>query len=461
MADHAFDVVVVGGGAGGVAAAVRAAQLGARVAVAEDKFLGGLCMNRGCVPFVHMMSASRILEGLGLGKEMGIECPGLSRDFTALLKRQGELVAFMRQGVQGLFKKNRITLVKGRGRLGGTGRVEVNGETFSAERIILATGAEWVRPDLPGADLAEVVNSDYLLTAQRLPKRCILVGHGPMSIEIAQFLQSYGTKTWLVTPERDLLPSESKVVRSRLSKALQKQGITLLFQAEIRRLKPEKDGLQVTLQVKDREERLSADILIALRRQACLTGLGLESVGLDEKGEYLPVNEHMETGVEGLFAIGDLTAPEERHYSHLASSGGIVAAENAMGLPSILNSNTASRVLFTQPQVACVGLTLKAAKEAGYDAVSGTAPLSMNPLGMILAQNEGMVEVVAEKRYGEILGVHIIGDGAAEMAGMGVLAIQMEATLEELARAVFPHPTLSEFLAEAARDALGRPIYLP
>jgi len=461
MATPDFDVIILGGGAGGVAAAVRAAQFGGRVAVVEDKFLGGLCMNQGCVPFGHMMAASRILGSLALGKEMGIECPGIARDFPALMKRQAELVTFMRQGVQGLLNKNKISLINGRGKLAGPGRVEAGGETFSAGKIILAAGAEWVKPDLPGGDLPGVVNSDYLLTTQNLPERCLLVGSGPMIIEIAQFLQRYGTKTWLATPEIGLLLRESKVVRSRLTKALQAQGIHLLDRAEIRSLKQTKDGLQVMLRAREKEESISADILIALRRKAALTGLGLGSVGLDEKGEYLQVNAHMETGVQGLFAIGDMAAPEERHYSHLASSGGIVAAENAMGVKSSLNLRVASRVIFTQPQVACVGLTVREAREAGYDAISGAAPLSMNPLGMILAQNEGIVEVVAEKKYGEILGVHIIGEGASEMAGMGVLAIQMEATLEELARAVFPHPTLSESLAEAARDALGRPIYLP
>jgi len=461
MGGHSFDVIVIGGGAGGVAAAVRAAQVGARVAVVEDKFLGGLCMNRGCVPFAHMMAASRILGSLALGKEMGIECQGLTTDFAALMKRQGELVAFMRQGVQGLFKKNRITLINGRGRLAGPGKVEAGGEAFSAGKIILAAGAEWAKPELPGGDLQEVANSDYLLTIRKLPERCLLVGGGPVVMEMAQFLQRYGTKTWLAAPGNGLLSSESKVVRSRLSKALQTQGITLLDRAELLSLKRGKDGLHATVRAKDKEESISVNILITLRRKACLTGLGLGSVGLEEKGEYLQVTERMETGVEGLYAIGDMAAPEERHYSHLASAGGIVAAENAMGMPSSLNLKAAPRVVFTQPQAACVGLTLKQAKEAGYDAVSGTAPLSMNPLGMILSQNEGIVEVVGEKKYGEVLGVHIVGEGASEMAGMAVLAIQMEATLEELAGAVFPHPTLSESLAEAARDALGRAIYLP
>jgi dihydrolipoamide dehydrogenase len=175
----------------------------------------------------------------------------------------------------------------------------------------------------------------------------------------------------------------------------------------------------------------------------------------------MAVDERMATGVDGIYAIGDIAAPETRQYSHMASEGGIIAAENIAGLDSSFDNRTVTRVLFTQPQVACVGLTGKDAKKRGYDVVTGSAPLSMNTFGMLVSQNNGVVEVVAEKRYGEILGIHLIGEGASEMAGQAVLAIQMEATLEELARSTFPHPTLSESIAEAARECLGRPIFLP
>jgi dihydrolipoamide dehydrogenase len=206
---------------------------------------------------------------------------------------------------------------------------------------------------------------------------------------------------------------------------------------------------------------MTVDRIITIRRRARLQGLGLASLGLDEKADFIQVNERMETGVEAVYAIGDATAPEEKHFSHLASSGGVVAAENAMGKDRTLDPRTLVRVVYTHPQVACVGLTSREAKQAGYDVVTGSAPLSMNPFGMIMAESEGLVEVVADKTYGEILGTHMIGHGAAEMVGQGVLAVQMEATLDELARTPFPHPTLSESVAEAAREALGWPLYLP
>ncbi|RJR44833.1 MAG: FAD-dependent oxidoreductase [Desulfobacteraceae bacterium] len=461
MPTHEFDVTVIGGGAGGVAAAVRASQLGGRVAVVEDKFLGGLCMNRGCVPFRHMMEASRLIGSMELGREMGIECPGLAPDLPKLLKRQNELIGFMRQGVQGLFSKHRITLIQGRGRLAGLGKVAVGETLLSAGKIILATGAQWVEPGFVEGKPPGLVNSDFLLTAEALKKKWLLFGNDPRTVEIAQFLRRFGCEVTIAFPEKSLLHEENKPIRTRLEAALQAQGIALLSRAEIARVRGKGSLLEVLVRGKEREETLLVDHLLTLRRRASLQGLGLESVGLDSSAEFLEVNERMETRVEGLYAIGDVSAPENRHYSHAASSGGIVAAENAIGRKSTFNRRTAVRVAFTQPQIACVGMTGREAKDAGYDVIEGSAPLSMNPLGMILTQSEGLVQVTADKRYGEILGVNFIGEAASEMAGMGVIAIQMEATLEELAKAVLPHPTLGESLVEAARDALGRAIYLP
>ena len=461
MKDEVFDVVVLGGGAGGMPAAIRAAQLGGRAAIIEARDLGGLCMNRGCIPFRHMSAASGILESLSLGKEMGLNVKGVSQDYASLLKRQTELISFMREGVKGLLGKNKVTIVQGKGKLAGKGKVVVNGDTLSYKNLILATGSAWMKPDFPGADLDGVMTSDGLLEAKRLPKRVLLYGTSPWLVEIGQFLNRFGGKVTLATEAKGLLSNENKTIRTRLTKALRDQGITVLARTGMSGLTKKKDGLHAALKVKDKEEKVVVDCVTVLKRGAFLESLGLETVGLDTGSEYLTVNERMETSVKGVYAIGDLSAPEERHYSHGASSGGIIAAENAMGHPRSFNPRAVPRVLFTQPQVACVGLTSKEAKDAGHEVVVGAAPLSMNPLGMVLAQTEGLVEIVSEKKYGELLGIHIIGQGASEMIGQGVLAIQLEATLEELAQTTFPHPTLSEFLSEAARSALGRPIYIP
>ena len=443
MPDESYDVIVIGGGAGGVPTAMRASQLGGRAAVIECENLGGLCMNKGCVPFGHMMVASHILGSLSLGKEMGLSVPEVSKDYGALMKRQNELIEFMRLGVESTLKKNKVEIIKGKGRITGKGKVAVNGKLLSCKNIILAVGARWEQPDFPGENLEEVINSDGLLNSVTLPKRTLLFGRSPWLIEIAQFLHGFGSEVILATGEKSILSEESKTIRSRLTKALRDRGISILTRAEIKSLKKNKDGVQCVISGKDKEEKVVVDRVISFRRKASLSELGLETVGLDKNAGHITVNERMETAVRGIYAIGDVSSPEKLHYSHLSSAGGIVAAENAMGLDSVFDHRTNCRILFTQPQVACVGLTSKEAKQAGYEVVEGAAPLSMNPFGMITAQTEGLVEVVADKRYGEVLGIHIIGESASEMAGQGVLAIQMEATLEDLSRVVFPHPTLS------------------
>jgi dihydrolipoamide dehydrogenase len=418
-------------------------------------------MNRACVPFGHMLAASNILGSLALGKEMGLGFSDVKKDFAALMKRQNELISFMRQGVKSQLNKKKVEILQGKGKITGKGKLEVNGKTYAYKNLILACGAKWVKPDFPGSDTEGVITTDELLAQEKLPKKILLYGNSPWLISVAQFLNRYGSAVTLAVQEKDLLAAESKVIRSRLAAALKNQGLTVWAGAEMTGVKREKDGLHCSLKVKDRQEALVVESVLSLRRGAALEGLGIESVGWNKGGDYLPVNNRMETGLDGIYAIGDVSSPETRHYSHQASSGGIVAAENAMGLQSTYDSKNLCRVLFTRPQVACVGLTGKEAKEAGYEVVEGAAPLSMNPLGMILTQTEGIVEVVADKKYGEVLGIHFIGKGASEMAGVGVLALQMEATLEDLARASFPHPTLNESLADAARECLGRSIFLP
>jgi dihydrolipoamide dehydrogenase len=459
MADN-YDVIVVGGGAGGVAAALKAAVLDAKVAVVEERHLGGFCMNRACIPFGHMMMASRILGDIELVREMGISCREVSKDPAVLFKRQREMISYLQQGLKVMLVKKKIDVITGRGRLAGPGRVDVGGKVLSGNKIILAVGARWVNADFPGVDIPQIVNSDRLLENDRLPASGLLYGSGPWLIQIAQFLHRFGSKVWIATPEEKLLNDQSKTVRSRFAKVLFDQGIKIFTGARVVSLKSKGEGAEVVLAVKGKEEPLSVDSVFSLRRAAAIQGLGVETMGIDEQSGFIKVNERMETGVENLYAVGDITSAEQNHYSHTASSGGLVAGENAMGGKATLDLRTVPRILFTSPQMACIGLTSKEAKDQGHKVVSGEAPYAMNPYGALTSQ-AGAVEVVADQATGEILGVHMLGDGACEMAGHGVIAIQKRMTLEEMARVIFPHATMSESLAEAARDALGMPIYLP
>ncbi len=457
--DSHYDVIVIGGGPGGVAAAVRASQLGGKVALVEPHALGGFCMNRGCVPFVHMMEAAKHLFPLSPAKLMGIECK--KKNLLTLQKRQDELISFMRMGIEGILKKNRVELFNNHGRLHGPGRVKLNGQVISASKVIIATGAQWVPMDMAIKESPRVVTSDFLLSHHEIPKRCLIMGeHGAHFLKIAQILISFGSDVSILTPYSSLLPYEDKPIRNRITKALERQGIKILTNTQVISTKEKKTGLQVDLNSDGKDTSIQVDMLISSRRRSMLQSIGLETVGLDPDVEFLSTNQRMECEAEGIYAVGDAAAPQERHYSHLASAGGVVAGENAMGMNSVLEERLVPRVTFTSPQIACVGLTKRQAKEKGYDVVVGTAPISMNPLGMIKDQQEGIVEVVADKRCGEILGVHIVAEAAAEMIGLALAFIQLEGTLEELARTPLPHPTLAESISEAARDALGRPLFI-
>ncbi|MFC1890960.1 dihydrolipoyl dehydrogenase family protein [Thermodesulfobacteriota bacterium] len=461
MSETTYDVIVLGGGGGGVPAAIRSAQLGGRVALIESGDMGGFCMNNGCIPFGHMMEASNILGHLSTGESLGLNIPDIPRDYAALSKKRDELVSMLNKGPAGLLRKNKVVVIKGKGEITGKEQITVNNKILSYKNLILATGAEWVQPDFPGAELDEVINSDALLKMDKVPERVLLYGKSPWLIEIAQLLNRFGSQVTLATKEISLLANESEEISSRITNTLKKQGIQIKARAEIQSVKKEKDGLHSTLSVKGKEEAIVVDRIVTLERKASLKGLGLTTAGLDESSEYIKTDAHMETTIKGIYAIGDVSAPEKQHYSHLAFTGGVVAAENAMGNDRSLEPASVARVIFCQPQIASVGLTVEEAEEAGHDVAEGAAPLSMNPAGRILSQTTGIIEIVSEKKYGEILGVHIIGERACEIAGQAILAMQMEGTLEDLARATFPHPTLSESLGEAARDALGQALYLP
>jgi len=385
-----FDVLVLGGGAGGVAAAVRAAQLGGHVAVVEPRYLGGFCVNRGCIPFGYTLAATRIRGELVFGKDLGIHCSRFELDSETHAKKRAKLISFLRQGIAALLKRHHIELIPGPGRLREPGKVDVRGKVFSGSKIILATGAGRFKFKTDGIDARNVSSSDILLTTQERPRSCLLLGDNPKIIEIAQILQRLGSQVWLATEEKALLHDESKAIRTRLTKAIRKDGINVLTRCRVPSSDRTGEGLRCILAVKDREERITVDRVIRLKRDAGLTELGLEAASLKGERGIIEVNERMETGVDGIYAIGDLTAPEDRRYSHLASAGGIVAAENAMGLERCIDRRTVSRVAFTQPQVACVGLSETEAKREGFEVITGTAPLAMNPFGMLTAQSEGI-----------------------------------------------------------------------
>ena len=455
-----FDVIVIGGGPGGVASAVRVSQLGGKVCLVEKADLGGICMNRGCIPYSHMMMAVSLKKKIStLGRDMGIKTREVKIELSTLIKRQSRIISSLRASLKKLLMSKKVEVLKGRAKIIVPGRIQVNGNTLSCKKIIIATGSRWDRPESLKDIAGKILNSDHILNLKEIKGSFLISGSSPFAMEIAQYLKSNGGEVYLITEQKRLLEKESKAICSRISKLLKEQGIKIITGQKISSCKWDKGRYRVSLN--GIGDTVVVDHMVFMKRVPNLEGVMIDGLLLDESNTYIRVNERMETSIEGIYAVGDVGSPEEMHFSHLASAGGIVAAENSMGIDSHINLKLIPRVIYTYPQLAFIGLTKQEAKEKGFQVITGSAPLSMNPYGMILAQDYGHIEVVADKRYGEIMGIHMIGDGVCELAGQGVLAIQMEATLRELFSTAFPHPSLSESIIEAMRQCSGEAIFLP
>jgi len=451
-----FDLIVIGGGPGGVAAAVRGVQLGAKTALVESTHWGGFCLNRACVPTKLFAATLDRTKTIQTAAKMGFSKAEAVVDPAALFKMKDELVGYFSMGTEGLVKVKGVTPLKGKGRLTGPGRVAVGDKVHEAKAVIVAVGAQWVRPSFPGAELEGVVNSSQFLEEGCIPRRSLILGVSPWAIEMAQFLGACGSQVVVAARERGILPEFDAEIGQRLRAALKKDPLTILSACQVVSVARGKDGLSAVLSVKGKEESQGFDRVITFDRRPEFSELGLDTVGLKD----LDVDEHLSTKAPGIWALGDAVG-KEPFLSHRATAMGFIAAENALGAKRSFNPNVVPRIAFTNPQAASVGLTEEQAEEAGYEVLTGTVAIGSTPMAMIQGVSSGVVKVVGEKKYGELLGVHILAPFATEIIGTGALAIQLEATLDELARTAMPHPTISESLAEAAREALGWAIYIP
>lgn len=451
-----FDLIVIGGGPGGVAAAVRGVQLGAKTALVESTYWGGFCLNRACVPTKLFTASHERARTIRTATKMGFTEAQGTVDPAAIFKMKDELVGYFSMGTEGLIKAKGVVPLKGKGRLAGPGRVAVGDTVYEVRAVIVAVGAEWACPSFPGADAEGVIHSSQFLAEGSIPGRSLILGAGPWALELAQFLDTCGSQVVVAARERGLLPDFDAEIGQRLRAALKNDPITILTSCQVVSVTRDAEGLVAALSVKDKEETRRFDRVIYLDRRPAISELALETVGLKD----LRVDAHLATQVPGIWAIGDAIGSEP-FLSHRASAMGIVAAENALGAELLFNLNCVPRIAFTSPQAASVGLTEEQAEEAGYEVITGTAAIAPTPMAMIQGVAGGVVKVVAEKRYSELLGVHILAPFATEIIGAAALAIQMEATLEDFARSVLPHPTIAESLAEAAREALGWSLYIP
>ncbi len=450
------DLIVIGGGSGGFAAAMRAAQLGGKVTLVEESLYGGNCMNRACIPTTFLMATARQMQFARKAALFGIRAGEPEKDLEALHDRKDLLIEGLRLGTEQLLAGYGITLLPGRGRLVARDTVEVAGQRIPARAIVIATGSVAAQLAIEGADLPGVMGTEEAVELRQIPGRLAVIGSSPWHLELAQYFHTMGSRVTLIEPGPQLLPEADREISQRLGKMLYDSGIAIRRGKEVVAIRPQDDGA-LTVVLAD-GEKVVADRVLASRRIPNSAGLGLRELGVKTRDGGIVVNERMETSVPGIYAVGDVTAGPM--WSHKANAEGIVAAENAMGRDSRMDYRALPHCVYTWPEIAWVGLTEEEALAQGLEVTIGRFPVAMNPYAMILDEGAGMVKVIAG-RYGKILGVHIMAPGAVDLVNTAAIAMLAEATVQELIRLIPGHPSVGEALVDAAMDVERRSLHLP
>jgi len=454
-----YDLVVIGSGPGGYTAAIRAAQLGMKTAIVEAAELGGICLNWGCIPTKALLRSAEIYTLMRRAGEFGLSSGDADYDWPRVIRRSREVAERMNKGVAFLMKKNGIDVHAGRGRIGEKpGTVEIGDARIGARNIMIATGG---RPRMiPGItpDGERILTSREAMTLPRRPDRMIIVGAGAIGVEFAYFYASFGTKVTLVEMLPQLLPVEDEEISKELSRAFTKKGIVSRVSTKVASLKREGDAVQAALSGPAGEETVEADVaLIAIGVTGNVEDIGLERAKVHHERGFIQVDAHMRTSVPGIVAIGDVVGPPL--LAHVASAEGIVAVETLAerDRPG-MDYRKVPGCTYCHPQVASVGLTEKAARERGYEVKVGKFPFRALGKAVAAGETDGLAKVVLEARYGEVLGIHVIGAEATEMIAEASLALAGEATAETIMGTIHAHPTMAEAILEATANALGESI---
>lgn len=461
-----YDILVLGSGPGGYVAAIRASQLGKKVAVIEKSELGGICLNWGCIPTKALLKSAQVYNYASHASDYGIKIAGdIEADFEAIVKRSRGVADNMSKGIQFLFKKNKVDLIQGFGKIKPGKKIEVtdaNGKTkeYSADHIILATGARSRElPNLP-QDGKKIIGYREAMTLNKQPESMVVVGSGAIGSEFAYFYNSIGTKVTLVEFLDTIVPLEDVEVSKQLGRSFKKAGMKVMVSSEVTNVDTSGEKCQVTIKTKKGEEKVEADIVLsAVGIATNLEGIGLEETGIStERGKVL-VDEYFRTNVEGFYAIGDIVPGPA--LAHTASHEGIICVEKIAGHhPTPMDYNNNPGCTYTSPEVASVGYTEKAAKEAGFEIKVGKFPFSASGKASAGGNKEGFVKVIFDAKYGEWLGCHMIGDNVTEMIAEAVVARKLETTGREIIEAVHPHPTMSEAIMEAVAAAYDEVIHI-
>jgi dihydrolipoamide dehydrogenase len=460
-----YDLIIIGSGPGGYVAAIRASQLGLKVGVVEKAEIGGICLNWGCIPTKALLKSANVFEYISHAKDYGVEVNGFKADLPGMVKRSRDVASSNSKGVQFLFKKNKIELIEGFGKLKKGGKVEVTDAAgkkvdYEAKHIIVATGGR--SRELPNLkiDGKKIVGYREAMILNEIPKKLLVVGSGAIGVEFAYFYNAIGVEVTIVEFLPRIVPVEDEEVSKALDKSFKKNGMKIYVNSEVTKVDTAGKGCVATVKTPEGEIKIEADIVLSAVGVATnLEGIGLEDVGVKtDKGRVI-VDDFYKTNVPGVYAIGDIVKGPA--LAHVASAEGIICVEKIAGHhPEPLNYNNIPGCTYCSPEIASVGYTEEAAKKAGYEIKVGRFPFSASGKAKAAGATEGFVKVIFDAKYGEWLGAHFIGANVTEMIAEVVAARKLETTGHEIIKTVHPHPTMSEAIMEAAAAAYGEVIHI-
>ena len=465
MSSTKFDLIVLGSGPGGYVSAIRASQLGLKTAIVEAEELGGICLNWGCIPTKALLKSAQVFEYISHASDYGIQVSGAEADFAAMVKRSRGVADGMSKGVQFLMKKNKIEILSGWGKIQPGKKVEVsdtNGikTVYAADHIIIATGARARELPTLKIDNEKVIGYRKAMTLEKQPKSMVVVGSGAIGVEFAYFYNSIGTKVTIVEFMDRIVPIEDEEVSKALEKIYKKSGITVMTSSEVTKVDTKGTGCKVTVKTAKGEEVLDCEVVLSAAGVVSnLENIGLEEVGiLVDKGK-IQVNDYYQTNMPGYYAIGDVVLGPA--LAHVASAEGIICVEKIAGHhPESLDYGNIPGCTYCSPEIASVGMTEAKAKAAGHEVRIGKFPFSASGKASAAGAKDGFVKLVFDKKYGELLGAHLIGANVTEMIAEIVAIRKLEITGHELIKTVHPHPTMSEAIMEAAAAAYDEVIHL-
>lgn len=460
-----YDLIVIGSGPGGYVAAIRASQLGLKTAIIERESLGGICLNWGCIPTKALLKSAQVFEYINHAADYGIKVQGGEADFGAVIKRSRGVADGMSKGIQFLMKKNKIDVIMGTAKIKKGGKIDVkaadgSSKEYTAKHTILATGAR--SRELPNLkqDGKKIIGYRQAMNLPEQPKSMIVVGSGAIGIEFAYFYNALGTKVTVVEFMDRIVPVEDEEISKQLERSLKKAGINILTNANVESVDTSGNGCKASVKTASGVETLEADIVLsAVGITPNIENLGLEEVGVKTDRGRVVVDGFYNTNIAGVYAIGDIVGGQA--LAHVASAEGIICVEKIAGHhPEPLNYNNIPGCTYCSPEIASVGYTEKAAKEAGYEIKVGKFPFSASGKASAAGTKDGFVKVIFDAKYGEFLGAHLIGANVTEMIAEVVVARKLETTGMDIVKTVHPHPTMSEAIMEAAADAYGEVIHL-